>query len=92
MGLGEGLRYSVITCLSFLYSTRGLFGRVECDPAFFPSGHFVKVGIGNEVFGSDEVTILIVFGEVATIGSGNEVEVFFGLKGGDIEFIVGEEF
>ena len=90
--MGKGLRYSMITYLSFLYSTRGLFGRVECDPAFFPSGHFVKVGIGNEVFGSDEVTILIVFGEVATVGTSNEVEIFFGLKGGGVKFVVGKEF
>ena len=82
----------MITYLSCLYSTGGLFGRVKSDPAFFPSGHFVEVGIGYKVFGGYEVTILIVFGEVATVGTSNEVEVFFGLKGGDIEFIVGEEF
>ena len=69
MGLGEGLRYSVITCLSFLYSTRGLFGRVECDPAFFPSGHFVEFGVGYEVFGGNEVIILIVFGGIAGVGT-----------------------
>ena len=82
----------MITCLSFLYSTRGLFGRVESNPAFLPAGHFIEIGIGYKVFGGNEVTILIVFGEVATIGTGNEVEVFFGLEGGDIEFVVGEEF
>ena len=90
--MGKGLCYSVITCLSFLYSTRGLFGRIESDPAFFPSGHFVKVGIGYEVFGGNEVTILVVFGEVAGVGTSDEMEVFFGLEGRDVEFVVGKEF
>ena len=69
-----------------------MFGRIECDPAFFPSGHFVEFSVGNEVFGGDKTIILVVFGRVAGVGTGNEVEVFFGLEGRDVEFVVGKEF
>ena len=90
--LGKGFRYSLITYLSCLDSTGGLFGRIESEPAFFPSGHFIEFGVRNEVFSGNEVLILIIFGDVATVGTGDEMEVFFGLKGGDVKFVVGEEF